>query len=275
MSIAPARLRDDGGLRGLLRPPRASVRTAMRLWRRNMTLYRRSWKRNILPNFVEPVLYLVSIGLGLGLFVGRQILGVEYVVYIAPGLAAAAAMNGAVFEVTYNVFVKLRYYKLYEAVATTPLEPQDIALGELLWAVTRALIYGTAFLGIIGALGYARSPAALLAPVGILLVGVAFALLGMIVTSLMPSIDFFSYFFTLFITPLFLFSGIFFPISVLPPAAQAIAWFTPLHHGVEVVRGLVLTGAVGQAGWHALWLAGFAALLYAPAVNLFRRRLVV
>lgn len=247
----------------------------MRLWWRNMTLYRRSWQRNILPNFIEPVLYLVSIGLGLGLFVGRQILGVDYVVYIAPGLAAAAAMNGAVFEVTYNVFVKLRYYKLYEAITTTPLEPQDIALGELLWAVTRALIYGTAFLLVIGALGYVRSPAVLLAPAGILLVGVAFALLGMIVTSLMPSIDFFSYFFTLFITPLFLFSGIFFPIGVLPPAAQAIAWFTPLHHGVEIIRGLALTGAVGEAARHALWLVGFSALLYAPALNLFRRRLVV
>jgi len=275
MSIAPARLRDDDGLLGLWRRPRASLPVSMRLWRRNMTLYRRSWQRNLLPNFVEPLLYLVSIGLGLGLFVGEQILGVDYVVYIAPGLAAAAGMNGAVFEVTYNVFVKLRYYKLYDAVATTPLEPQDIALGELVWAVTRALIYGTAFLIVVTVLGYVRSPAALLAPAAILVIGAAFALLGMIITSLMPSIDFFSYFFTLFITPLFLFSGIFFPITVLPAAAQAVAWFTPLHHGVEIVRALVLTGALAEAGRHALWLAGFSALLYAPAINLFRRRLVV
>ncbi|HVL99387.1 MAG TPA: ABC transporter permease [Egibacteraceae bacterium] len=275
MSITPARLRAEDGIVGLLRPPNASLRAATRLWRRNMTLYRRSWHRNILPNFFEPLLYLVSIGLGLGLFIGEQILGVDYVVYIAPGLAAAAAMNGAVFEVTYNVYVKLRYYHLYDAVVTTPLEPEDVALGELLWATTRSFIYGTAFLLVIAALGYVRSPAALLAPLAVVLIGGAFALIGMIVTTLMPGIDFFSYFFTLFITPLFLFSGIFFPVEVLPAAAQPIAWLTPLHHGVEIVRALLLTGEVRAVAGHALWLAVFSALLYAPAVNLFRRRLVV
>jgi lipooligosaccharide transport system permease protein len=258
----------------LWRWPAASTTGALRLWRRNATLYRRAWRRNILPNFFEPVLYLLSIGLGLGLYVGRSILGVDYVVFIAPGLIAAAAMNGAVFEVTYNVFVKLRFAKLYDAIVTTPLEPEDVALGELLWAVTRSLIYGLAFLTVTAALGYVESGWAVLAPLGVALVGLAFGLIGLIVTSLIPSIDLYSYFFTLFVTPLFLFSGIFFPISDLPDALQPVAWLTPLLHGVELLRALCLSGNLAAAAGHALWLACFSALLYPPAINLLRRRLI-
>jgi lipooligosaccharide transport system permease protein len=249
---------------------------AVRLWRRNAVLYRRSWTRSILPNFFEPVLYLLSIGLGLGLYVGSSILGYEYVVFIAPGLIAAAAMNGATFEVTYNVFVKLRFARLYDAVVTTPLEPEDVALGELLWGLTRSLIYGMAFLLVTAVLGYIESGWAVLAPLGVALTGLAFCLIGLIVTSVIPSIDLYSYFFTLFVTPLFLFSGIFFPISDLPDAIQPVAWLTPLWHGVELLRALCLSGyssPLGAAG-HALWLLVFSALLYPPAINLLRRRLI-
>ncbi|MDP8970063.1 MAG: ABC transporter permease, partial [Actinomycetota bacterium] len=211
MGTTPARLRADGGVLQLLRWPNVSPRCAARMWQRNLTLYRRSWTRNVLPSFFEPLLYLLSIGFGLGLYVGDRILGVDYVVFIAPGLAAAAAMNGAVFEVTFHVYFKLRYGRLYDAVITTPLEPEDVAAGELLWAVTRSLIYGTAFLVVMAALGYVASPAALIAPIGFVLVGASFGLVGLIYTTLIPQADLFSYFFTLFVTPLFLFSGIFFP----------------------------------------------------------------
>jgi lipooligosaccharide transport system permease protein len=259
----------------LFRWPRPSLRSASRMLLRNVTLYRRSWKLSLLPNFFEPLLYLLSIGFGLGLYIGRQIGGVEYVLFIAPGLAAAAAMNGAVFEVTYNVFVKLRFAHLYDAVITTPLEPEDVALGELGWAVVRSLIYGMAFLLVMLLFGYVRSPWAVAAPMAIALIGLAFATFGMIYTALIPQIDLFSYFFTLVIVPLFLFSGIFFPFENLPAAARWLGWFTPLHHGVELLRALVLYGAPGAATRHGLWLAGFSTLLFPPAVNLFRRRLVV
>jgi lipooligosaccharide transport system permease protein len=273
--MVPAPPREREGLLALWRLPAVSARAASRMWLRDVTLYRASWQLNVLPNFFEPVLYLLSIGLGLGLYVGRQMGGVDYAVFIAPGLAAAAAMNGAVFEVTFNVFVKLRFAKLYDAVITTPLEPEDVAVGELAWAVTRALIYGSAFLLVMVVLGLVRSPLALLAPAAFLLVGTGFGLIGLIYTSLIPQIDLYSYFFTLFITPLFLFSGIFFPVETLPAVAQPIAWLTPLHHGVELLRALTLTGNLVAAGGHALWLLAFAALLYPPAVNLLRRRLVV
>jgi lipooligosaccharide transport system permease protein len=257
----------------LWRPPRVWLPGTVRMWKRDALLYKRSWKRNVLPNFFEPLLYLLSIGLGLGVYVSNQILGVAYADYIAPGLAAAAAMNGAVFETTFNVFVKLRFAKLYDAVITTPLEPEDVAAGELLWAVTRSVIYGTAFLIVMTALGYVHYWAVILAPAAAALVGLSFGLIGLIFTSLTPTIDLFSYFFTLFITPLFLFSGIFFPVSRLGSAAF-VAWFSPLYHGAELMRGLILTGDLGWAAAHALWLILFSALVLPPAINLMRRRLV-
>lgn len=259
----------------LFRWPSVSFGSARRMWQRDVTLYTRAWKRNVLPNFFEPMVYLLSFGLGLGVYVGRQMGGVEYIVFIAPGLAAAAAMNGSVYETTFNLFVKLRYQRLYDAVITTPLEPEDIAVGELLWGMTRSTIYGTAFVSVMAVLGYVRSPWGLLAPLAMPLIGLGFGLIGMIYTGVIPQIDMFSYFFTLFITPLFLLSGVFFPISDLPDVAEPIAWFTPLHHGVELVRALTLTGDLRSAGGHGLWLAVFALLLIPPAVNLLRRRLVV
>jgi lipooligosaccharide transport system permease protein len=258
----------------VLRWPSVSPRHAARILQRNMTLYRRSWKQNIFPYLFEPLLYLLSLGFGLGLYIGEQIGGVDYVLFIAPGLAAAAAMNAAVFETTYTVFIKLRFGRLYDAVITTPLEPEDCALGELLWAVMRSLIYGSAFMLVMLVLGYVRSPWVLAAPAGVALTGLAFALIGLIYTALIPQIEQFSYFFTLFITPLFLFSGVFFPFENLPTAARWVGWLAPLHHGVEVLRALILTGTPAAAAGHALWLLVFSALLFPPAVNLFRRRLI-
>jgi lipooligosaccharide transport system permease protein len=264
--------------RNLLGPwrwPDVSWPQAGRMWQRNAVLFRRGWRLFVVPNFFEPVLYLLSIGLGLGLYVGEQIMGVEYVVFIAPGLAAASAMNGSVFEVTYNVYVKLVYVKLYDAVITTPLEPEDVGAGEIAWAVTRSLMYGVTFVIVMALLGYVASPLALLTPIAVALIGIGFSSLGMVVTAIIPRMELYTYFFTLFVTPMFLFSGIFFPIERLPAAAQPVAWFTPLHHGVELMRALCLTGNIAAAGGHALWLAVFCLLVFPPAINLFRRRLIV
>jgi lipooligosaccharide transport system permease protein len=271
LQMRPSRLRPQD----LWRWPRVFWGGAYRMWLRDLTLYRRAWKRTVLPNFFEPLLYLLSIGFGLGLYVGTKILGVKYALFLAPGLAAAAAMNGAIFETTYNVFVKLRFAKLYDAVITTPLEPEDVAVGEIMWAVTRSLIYGSSFLVVMGALGYIRSPLAILAPLAVVVIGTAFALVGMLFTALVPDIDLYSVFFTLFITPLFLFSGIFYPVQNLPQALQPVVWFSPLYHAGVLLRSLTLTGDIEAAALNALWMLGLALLLFAPVVNLLRRRLVV
>src|SRR5574341_1044049 len=134
-----------------------SVPHALAVWRRNASMYRRTWMFNILPNFFEPVMYLMSIGVGVGAYIS-QMGGTSYAAFLAPGLVAVAAMNGASFEVTYNIYVRLTYEKAYDAMLTTPIEPDDVLVGEILWAVTRSCIYGGCFFTVIVLFGLAPLP---------------------------------------------------------------------------------------------------------------------
>jgi lipooligosaccharide transport system permease protein len=261
--------------RQLLRPPHVSVRAALRVWLRNWIRFRRGALQYVLPNFLEPLLYLLAIGLGIGVYVGNDIAGIPYIEWIAPGLAASSAMYGAAFELTWNTHFKLHYARAYDAIITTPVEPQDIALGELLWGTTRAGIYGTAFISVVAALGYARSWWTLLAPLTLVLVGASMGVIALIYTAIIEQMELFTYFFNLFVIPMFLFSGIFFPVTNLPGWAQPLAWLTPLHHGVEASRALVLSGDPATAAAHSAWMVGMLALLLPLALNLLRRRLVV
>lgn len=232
---------------------------AAAVWHRNLTVYRRTWTLNILPNFFEPVLYLVGMGVGLGAYVESGLGdGASYLAWIAPGLMAAAAMNGATFETTYNVFIKMNFAHLYDPMLATPAQMQDIALGELLWATTRAMVYGGAFLVVLlllqaAGLATVQSPAIVLAIPVIALTGAMFGVIGLLFTAYIRTIDLYSYFYTLFLTPLFLFSGIFYPVDRFP-AGETIAWFTPLYHAVELTRALahgnLHTGLLG----HVLWM---------------------
>jgi lipooligosaccharide transport system permease protein len=257
----------------LFRVPDVRFGSAWRLWERNAAIYRRTYKLNILPNFFEPFFYLLAMGLGLGAYLSR-IEGVEYIDYIAPGLVATAALYGAGFEVTFNCFVKMQFGKIYDAAMATPLSIEDIGLGELLWGTTRALIYGQVFLIIAAAFGVIHTPLALLSPVAISLIGLMFSVIGLTYTALVPLIDYFTYFWTMFVTPMFLFSGIFFPLDRLPEWAQVLAWFMPLHHAVNLMRALMLTGDLGAALAAALWIAVLTGALFVLPLNLLRRRLV-
>jgi lipooligosaccharide transport system permease protein len=258
---------------GPLRLPDVRLGGAWRLWQRNAAIYRRTYRMNMLPNFFEPFLYLVAMGLGLGLYL-REIDGVAYVDFIAPGLVAVSAMNGASFEVTYNCFVKLYFARVYDAVLATPLSAEDIALGELLWGTTRALIYGTVFLGIAAAFGVVHSPLVVLAPVAIVLIGLMFAIIGLSFTAVVPLIDYYTYYWTMFLTPMFLFSGVFFPLDRLPAWVQTVAWFMPLQQSVVLLRALMLTGRLDEALAAAAWIAVVSAILLPLPLTLLRRRLV-
>jgi lipooligosaccharide transport system permease protein len=243
---------------------------------RNATEYGHTWRMNILPNFFEPVLYLLGMGAGLGHYISGGMEGQSYLAFIAPGLCASAAMNGASFETTYNMFVKMTYSRIYDAFLSTPAQIQDVAVGELLWAVARAMIYGVAFLLVIAAMtafGYPllTSWTAVLLPLALVLIGVTFALIGQLFTSLIRQIDLYSYYFTLWITPLFLFSGIFFPVSRFP-GGETVAWCTPLYHAVRLCRGLAQGPLDGRLLVSALWLAVLSALLLAVVPALLRRR---
>jgi lipooligosaccharide transport system permease protein len=257
----------------LLRIPDVSLRSAWHLWERNASIYRRTYKVNILPNFFEPFFYLLAMGLGLGAYLST-IEGVEYIDFIAPGLVATAAMFGTSFEVTFNCFVKMQFGKIYDAAMATPLTIEDVGLGELLWGTTRALIYGLAFLLIAAAFGVVHTPLVFVSPIAITLIGLMFSVIGLTFTAIIPLIDYFTYYWTLFITPMFLFSGIFFPLDRLPDWAQVLAWFMPLHHAVNLMRAITLTGDIRAAMMAAAWIAGLTALLFVLPLNLLHRRLV-
>ncbi|MDQ3940663.1 MAG: ABC transporter permease [Actinomycetota bacterium] len=263
------------GLRQMYRRPTVDPSSAFRLWQHNLTSYSHSWQMNILPNFFEPFFYLLAIGFGLGQFV-ETIDGVDYARFIAPGLAAVSTMYGASFDVTFNVFVKLHFDKLYDAVTVTPLSPEDVVVGEMMWAVTRSLIYGLPFVAIAAAFGLVDSWWALTVPIAAAAIGFCFSVIGLTFTAFIPTIDLYSFYFTLFVTPMFLFSGIFFPIDTLPGWAQPLAWLSPLFHAAALLRELfgVFGTDLGAAVTHFLWLVTLGVLLFPIAPNVFRHRLV-
>ncbi|HEX7003373.1 MAG TPA: ABC transporter permease [Trueperaceae bacterium] len=252
-----------------------SLEAAGRVWQRNLWVYRRRWLYALLPNFFEPLFYLLGMGLGLGFYVaGGGEFGGSYLAFIAPGLVAASAMNGASFETTYNVFIKLHFAKLYDAFIATRANMEDVAFGELLWAVTRSLIYGGIFLLITLFFDTPITWRLLLALPAIALVGFCFAAIGMAFTSLIPIIDVYSYYFTLFLTPSFLFSDIFFPVADrFPPGLVAIAQVTPLYRSVQLLRGIVMGDFAGI--WlDVLYLLLVGGFLSAFAIQQMRRKVV-
>jgi lipooligosaccharide transport system permease protein len=250
-----------------------SARHALAVWHRNFAMYRRTWKLNILPNFFEPLLYLASIGIGVGAYV-ETMGGTSYAAFLAPGLIAVSAMNGASFEVTYNAFVRLHFEKTYESMLTTPVQPDDLLAGEVLWAVTRASIYGGCFYLAVLAVGLAPLPYSLLSLAVIPLTGLLFAAMGFAFTLVIPTIDLFSFYFTLFLTPLFLFSDVFFPLEErLSGGWLALAEVLPLLHPVRLFRAAFR----GEAAWILLWdvayMLALSAALLALASRVIRRRL--
>ncbi len=252
---------------------RVSLPLALAVWRRNFALYRRTWKLNLLPNFFEPILYLVSIGIGVGAYID-QMGGTSYIAFLAPGLVAVAAMNGASFEVTYNAYVRLNFEKTYESMLTTPIQPEDVLAGEVLWAVTRASIYGGCFFLVVAAVGLAPLPEALWAIPLIPLTGLLFASIGIAFSLRIPSIDLFSFYFTLFLTPLFLFSDIFFPLQErLSGAWLTVAEMLPLLHPVRLVRAAFGGDASLMLAWDVLYVMALSGILLLVAARVTRRRL--
>lgn len=245
----------------------------LKVFNRNFMVFRKTWTANIMFNFIEPMLYLSAMGLGLGGLVG-EINGLPYIQYLAPGLVASSAMWAAAFECTYDSFVRMSIQRTYHAIMATPITVEEVVVGEMLYGIFKSVLYGSVILLVLLALGLVASPLALLAPLVLVAGGLIIAELGMLWTSLAPRIDSFNYFFTLIISPMFLFAGIFFPLAGMPGWVAKLAWGTPLFHMVKLIRALVL-GRMEAGLWiSAVWLLVVGSLLFYPPIYLMRRRLV-
>jgi lipooligosaccharide transport system permease protein len=237
---------------------------------RNLMVYRRSWMV-IFSGVFEPLFYLFSLGIGLGHFIGK-VPGpggrlVDYASFVAPALLAAAAMNGAIYDAT-NVFWKLKYLKTYDAMLSTPIEPADVAVGETAWALFRGFLYAISFMAVAGALGLIESAWGLLALPGAVLIGFAFAGLGVAATTFMRTWQDFELI-ALVQLPMFLFSATFFPISTYPEAIQWVVRFSPLYHAIELLRALNL----GTVGLPQLVNVAYLAALGSAGLFVAQRRL--
>jgi lipooligosaccharide transport system permease protein len=248
------------------RPWRAlGGRGSLHLVERHARVYRHLWLM-LLSGVAEPLFYLLSIGVGLGRLVGT-VGGVSYTAYVAPALLATSAMNGAIYDSTFNVFFLLKYAKVYDATLATPMRAEDVALGQVLWALIRSALYSFAFTGVMLAMGLFQSYwAAAVLPAAVL-TGFAFAATGMAATTFMRSWQDFE-FVILASVPLFLFSTTFFPLSVYPRAMAIVVECTPLYQAVTLMRGL----ALGVVGPGLLWRAAYLAVMGLAGLYLAGRR---
>ena len=252
-------------------------RRFFRVWQRNLTVYRQSWKISFIPPLLEPLFYLLAFGVGLSALVGNIHYGgeeISYVRFIAPALIAITVMNSSFFENTYASFVRMYYQKTFDAMMATPLTVEEIILGEIVWGATKAVIATAIMMVVIGFFGLIRWPEGLLLLPLAFLGGLAFGAAGMICTALVPNIELFNLPVFLFITPMFLFGGTFFPVENLPDWAQTTAACLPLTHLVDLSRaftnGRIDAGLLPGIGY----LAAFAAVAFPLALHKMRRRLI-
>lgn len=248
------------------------VKKAFRVWQRNLSVYKKLYKSSIALNFIEPVLYLSALGLGLGAFI-KEINGIPYIDFIATGIIASSSMFAATYECTYGTYVKMTFQKTFDAILATPVNIEDLVAGELIWGATKSVIYGTIIIIVISVLGFVKSPEIILVLPMLFISGLLFAEIGVIFASIAPGIETFNYFYTLLITPMFLFSGIFFPLDSLPPFASKIAFFTPLYHLVNICRASA-SGSFMSARWDVIWLIAVTLLLSPYPFRLMRRRVI-
>lgn len=208
-----------------------------KVWRRDLVVWQKYLTVSLVANFGEPLLYLFAMGYGLGRFV-ESFDGMSYPEFIAPAILVISIMNGTSFETTFSSYTRMAVQKTYNGIAVTPVSMHEVIGGEILWATTKALITSSVIFLVLWIFQLIHSPMVLLMPFLMVVVGLLFASLGMLMTSFARSYDFFSYYFTLFISPMFVFSGTFFPLDPLPQWAQVLAHCLPLTYAVRVARNL-------------------------------------
>lgn len=249
----------------------------LRVWERNLVVYRRIWKVNFITPLLEPLFYILAFGLGFSGLVGTVYydgLALSYTAFIAPALVATAVMWNAFFETTYGSFVRMYYQKTFDGMLATPLSLEEVIIAEIVWSATKAVAAAAIMLLVLGVLGYVRLPLGLLLIPMALLGGLAFGAVGMFFTGILPTIDMFNLPIFLFVTPMFLFSGTFFPVSNLPAWAQPAALAFPLYHLTELARCFSLGAYETPPVLSILYLLLFFLIFGVLALGAMRRRLI-
>lgn len=243
------------------------------VWQRNVRVWRKLLIPSLIGNFVDPLIYLLALGFGLGHFVGK-LDGIPYLMFLASGIICASSMQAASFEALYSVYTRLSWQQTWDGMLATPLDVKDIVLGEALWAGTKGLINATAIFIVAALLGLVTQTWALWILPVVFLVGCCFAAMALIVTSFAKSYDFFTYYMTLFISPMMFLSGVFFPIDRMPYLVQQAAKLFPLYHAVQIVRPLMVNQPVHNLWLHLSVLIAYAIAAYFVAVILLKRRVI-
>ena len=245
-----------------------------RVLNRHWQVCARTWLHNLMFNVAEPLLYLSSLGFGLGMLIG-EIEGVSYLQFIAPGMVALSAMYSATFECTYGTFLRMHYQKTLQAILAGPVTVGEVIAGELLYGMFKSVLFGVVILLVVSALGLVPSVSAVFIPLFLLLPGAVFSILAVCYTAIIKNIDQLNYYITLAIMPFFLFGGLYFPVSNLPDWVQQLNWLNPLFHSIEVCRALAL-GQVSDRLWlHVAVLAAMILVLARLPLQLMRKRLLV
>jgi len=253
--------------------PRLSQRLYS-VWYRHMRVYTKNLLSNGLPPFLEPLLFLLGIGLGLGTYITESMEGMAYIEFLGTGLLVTTAMYTASFECTYGAFIRLEFDKVYDAMLAAPITVNDLIVGEILWAGTKGLFFSFAVMCVLTMFHIVHLPQALLAPFVGFLTGVMFACMALLITSFVKTINHFNFYLTGFISPMFFFSGVFFPVDKLPSAVRFVTEIVPLTHTVRLVRA-TCTGHYRLTLLADLtYIAVFIAIMGALAVRRLRTRLV-
>ena len=254
------------------RAPRLS-RRFVPVWRRNFLVWRKLALPSILGNLADPVIYLFGLGFGIGMLV-PEVGGMSYISFLAAGMVCYSTMNAASFEVLYSGFSRMHVQKTWEAIMNAPIDLDDVVFAELVWAASKAFLSGIAILLVVAIFGFVETRYVLWLLPLIFLVGLVFAALGLVMTALAPSYDFFMYYFTLFVTPMTLLSGVFFPVEQLPGALRAATDLLPLTHAIALARPLLSGLVPREVALHLAVLAGYGVAAFWLALALTRRRLL-
>ncbi len=256
----------------IYRPPGFSLRF-IPVWRRNLLVWRKLAVASVIGNIAEPLITLVAFGYGLGSML-QNINGIPYIEFLASGSICLSVMMASSFEALYSAFSRMHVQKTWESLLNTPLELDDIVLAEMLWAASKSMISGLAILLVLFGLGIGLHTSTLLVPPLLFLIGMCFASIALIVNAIAKAYDFFTYYFTLILTPMTFLSGVYYPVTQMPAWLQAIAEYLPLSAAVNLVRPLLL----GQYPEHPLrnvmLLTSYCVLAFYLATVLTRRRLL-